>query len=222
VCAASTPAATSASVITAASDGAESDAVVARDVQLDRVAPLAQAEPRHAPHLVGTVDGDAEAVLVQVQAPSVAQAAGDRKLGTGGQHPRSVAEPALDGVAHRDVEPNLGRRRRARAGEAGAQQLARGVHGEQRMVLRRQLAERRAARRVDEREMGVTFDQPRHQEPSVPVESFGAIGGGDGLGGRRHSRDAFAFDQHLPGNGAAPLPSQTVACSISRRFAVIP
>jgi len=43
------------------------------------------------------------------------------------------------------------------------------------MIFGRQLAQRRAARRVDEGQMGVTFDHPRHQELARGVDTIGAI-----------------------------------------------
>ena len=96
-------------------------AVVARDIELDGVTALAQAEPRHAPDLVRPIDGNAKTVLVQMQATAVAEAAGDGELRARREQPRTVGVAALDGVAHRDVEADLGRRRRAGAGETGAQ-----------------------------------------------------------------------------------------------------
>ena len=65
------------------------------------------------------------------------------------------------------------------------------------MVLRRQLAQRRAARRVDEGEMGVALDQARHQESAAGIEPLGALGGSHGLAGGCHRLDALALDQDL-------------------------
>ena len=139
--------------------------------------PLPEAEPRHATHFVGSVDGDAETVLMQVKLAAIAQAAGDGQFRAGRQQARSVDHALVDGIAHRDVEPDLGGRRRTGAGEACSQQLACSVHGEQRMVLGRQLAQRCPARRIDEGQMGVTFDHPRHQELARGVDTIGSVGG---------------------------------------------
>ena len=59
--------------------------------------------------------------ILQMQATAVAEAAGDGELRARREQPRTVGVAALDGVAHRDVEADLGRRRRAGAGETGAQ-----------------------------------------------------------------------------------------------------
>ena len=172
---------------------------VARDVELDGVDALAQAEPRHLADLVGTVDRDAEALRVEMQLPAVAQPAGHGELGARRQQARPVDHALLDRVAHHDVEADLGRRAGDGAGEARAQQLAAGVHGHQRVILRRQLAQRGAARRVDEGQMGMALDHARHQELSRRVEPLGAGGIGQRLGLRRHRRDPVVLDQHLAG-----------------------
>jgi hypothetical protein len=93
---------------------------VARDVELDGVDALTQAEPRHATHLIWAVDGDAETVLMQVKLAAIAQAAGDGQFRAGCQQTRPVDHALVDGIAHRDVEPDLGGRRRTGAGEARA------------------------------------------------------------------------------------------------------
>ena len=63
--------------------------------------------------------------------------------------------------------------------EGPAQQFARGIHGEQRMVLRWQFTQSRAARRVDEGEMGVAPWGPiavrLALEPAGPVSTAASI-----------------------------------------------
>jgi hypothetical protein len=179
----------------------------ARDVELDGVDALPQAEPRHAAHFVGPVHGNAETFLMKMKLAAIAQAAGNGQFRAGRQQARSVDQALIDGVAHRDVEPDLGGRRRTGAGEARAQQLACGVHGEQRMVFRRQFAQRRPARGVDEGQMGVTFDHARHQELARCVDSIGSVGG-QRLGLRRDRDNPFALDEHLArkGRGAGAIP----------------
>ena len=44
------------------------------------------------------------------------------------------------------------------------------------MVLRRQLAQVRAARRVDEGQMGMAFDHARHEEFAGRIQALGAVG----------------------------------------------
>ena len=190
---------------------------VARDVELDRIDALAQAEPRHATHFVGPVDGNAETVLVQVKLAAIAQAAGHGEFRAGGQQARPVDHALIDGVAHRDVEPDLGGRRRTGAGEACAQQFARGVHGEQRMVLGRQLAQRRAARRIDEGQMSVAFDHPGIRNlPAASIRSAPSAAKVSDCGAIAAIRSPSIST--LPGKGGAPVPFHTVAPSISKRI----
>ncbi len=75
------------------------------------------------------------------------------------------------------------------------------------MILGRQLTQRRAARDVDEGQMGVAFDHSRHQELARGVDAIRSVGG-QSLGLRRDLGNPFAFDQHLArkGWGAGAIP----------------
>ena len=75
------------------------------------------------------------------------------------------------------------------------------------MVLRRQFAQRRPARGVDEGQMSVTFDHAWHQELARGVDSIRSVGG-QRLGLRRDRDKPFAFDEHFArkGRGASAIP----------------
>src|SRR5262249_13951899 len=83
------------------------------------------------------------------------------------------------------------------------------VHGEQRVILRRDLAQRRAARRVDEGKMGVPLDHAGHQELARRVDALGTVGR-EALRLRHDRGNALVFDQNLCGEwwsaGARPHP----------------
>jgi hypothetical protein len=68
------------------------------------------------------------------------------------------------------------------------------------VILRRQLAQRCTAGRIDEGKMGMALDQAGHQELARRVDAFGAV--------RRHARrlrrhrgNPLAVDQHLARKG---------------------
>jgi hypothetical protein len=142
-----------------------------------------------------------------VQPAPVAQPAGHGELGAGREQPRTVGQTLVDGVADRDIEPDLCCRSGHRAGETRAQHLARGIHGEDGVILGRQLAEPGAARRVDERQMRMALDHAGHQElaPSVDLLRAACL---ERLGLRRHGGDPVVLDQHLARErrGAAAVP----------------
>ena len=71
-------------------------AEIAGYVQLDDVDAFAQAKTRHATHFVRTVDRNAEALLMKVQAPTVAEPSGHGQLRAGGQQARPVRHACVD------------------------------------------------------------------------------------------------------------------------------
>src|SRR5260370_770770 len=82
------------------------------------------------------------------------------------------------------------------AAAAGGEELASGVHGKQRVILRRQLTQCRAARHVDERQMRMALDHAGHQELALGIDPFGAVRC-KRFRLRHDGRDALAIDQDL-------------------------
>ena len=151
-----------------------------------------------------------EGLAVDVAAAHVAQPAGHRQLRTGGAHARAGDVAGLDGVADHDVQPGLGGRGAEQRGEALVEHLAGKLHGLQRVLFRRDVAQILERRRVAERDVGMRLDHPRHQGRAAGID---AVGAGDIR--RRASPDRLRSGcrahERSRRNGSAPLASTILA-----------
>ena len=170
--------------------------LVARRVDFERIDALADHLARRLAELLGAVTDDGESFPMHVAQAHIAQPGRRRQLGTGRPRagPRNVA--GIDGVADHDIQARLGRRRAVARGKTLLQEFS-GVLGRaQRVLLGRHEAQAFEVCGVEEGQVRVGLDQPRHQRGAAAVHHVGSVGGkrralrGNGL-------DAVALHQHL-------------------------
>ena len=142
-------------------------------------------------------------------APDVAEAAGDRQLGAGGAHARAGDLAGVDGVADDHVEARLGGRGAEDRGEALVEHHLGVLHGLQRVLLGRDVAQALQGRGIAEADMAVGLDEARHQGGAAAVHDMGAVAR-QLLAGLGDLLDAVAFDQHLAGIGLRARAIQDV------------
>jgi hypothetical protein len=134
---------------------------------------------------------------IELRLAQVADAAGDGELHARRQQPRPRDVAGVDLVAHDDVQPRLGRRGAEAGGEALVEIELGVAHRHHQVLFECQMAERARVRLVDEAQMRVRLDQPRHQRGAGAVDRRGVRC----RDGARHADrgDAIALDQHVAG-----------------------
>src|ERR1700733_7348052 len=181
--------------------------VVSGDIDLDVVDTLATAQADGLHNLLFAIGDHAEAFVIHVCFPFVAEAARDGDLRACGAHARPRQPAGIDFVADDDIEPQLGGGSAVGAGESVIEQRLCIAHGEQEMLFRRNVAEIGVVYRPTEGDVGVAFHQARHQRSAAGLDDRGAIG-------RKPARrtcdgfDSGAFDKHVARKGrrAAAVP----------------
>ena len=142
-CTTSAAAATSASLITVASDGAWRNERIAGDHELDDIDPFANQFASEPAILLGPVGDDGHRLDVRhVELAHVAESSGDGQPGTGGQEPWPGDFTGIDGIANDDVEAGFRGGRADATGDPTVEIEPRVAGRDKRVLLGRNHADR--------------------------------------------------------------------------------
>ena len=138
------------------------------------------------------------------------EAASDGDLRPAGADARPRQAAGIDLVADDHIEAELWRGGAIGAGEAMVEQRLCIAHGEQDMLLGRNIAEVRVVHRPAEGDMRMAFHQPGQQGLAAGLDDRGALG--RELAGRLAMvRIRLPSTSTSAGKASAPLPSHTFA-----------